>query len=161
MAGGRHSRPPMAQRKITVPHQVEHGRYDLGTSGELRGPKGPRRLPPTHGCEYARRLATIHPQGAGQRPASGIGVEGATSHSEEPEKILSPRTQSRKIDSSTPQPFDKSITPSNGQSPQQQRRKFQQAQKDAEPFFKDVKDYVFGRPTTIDNAVSDLASIMT
>lgn len=34
--------------------------------------------------------------------------------------------------------------------------KFKEVAKNAEPFFKGVKDYVFGRPTTLENAVSNL-----
>ncbi len=32
--------------------------------------------------------------------------------------------------------------------------KFREAEQNAAPFFKDIKDYVFGRPTTMANAVS-------
>ena len=38
--------------------------------------------------------------------------------------------------------------------------KFKQVAKDAEPFFRGVKDYVFGRPTTLENAVSRQLAVL-
>jgi hypothetical protein len=35
---------------------------------------------------------------------------------------------------------------------------FKAKAKEAQPFFSGVKDYVFGRPTTLENAVSDIPS---